>query len=1557
MYGSFKMTGGEIKNGTVSGVWVGSANVYIYGVENAEFLGGTVVGKMGLLQAPNVVLGGDFKLANESGVNGLYLHTYSGITEQNVRIAEGGFSEGANIYVTMTRNGTDGLVALDAKEEDLPFFKCDSSLQFVLKDHEGSTTGKALYLVDEIITEEHKHCVCGAALEGQEGHTCEETEFEPWTSATSLPTASGKYYLTKDITMSAQVSLTAGTDITICLNGHTVHVTGTRAVLLSKDHENMSLTITDCKGTGKFVQEKSDNGGTMGGLFLLYGGNNSKMDIYGGTFAAADGTTATGNGALINVFGKSTLNMYGGTVENGHGASGGNIFVDTNAALNLYGGTIRGGSSITSGTHGGNVHSKGTFNMYGGSIEDGVNTSGAGGNVALLSGTFTMTGGEIKGGSSTTWLGSENVYVYGPTSVEFLGGTIDGNVCIIQAPSVTLGGDIKIANDDDTAGLFLYDYEYITAQVVKIAEEGFKEGAKVLVSATRAGTEGLVALDAEEADLAFFEADRAHEVVLKDNTDSSTGKSIYLDVKAEAHKHCVCNGELEGKEGHTCEEVEFTAWSDPSTLPTTTGNYYLTTNVTLSAQQQISANTDVVLCLNGFTVSSPYRAYYLLKDAENMSLTITDCAGTGKIASSNNGAATLMGGLFLFYGGENSVVNFYGGTFEMPEGYLSSSAGAMVNMMGKNVVNIYGGTFQGGVTSSSGGNFYVDGNTELNVYGGTIQNGVAAYGTTEFKAGGNIGVGANAKLNVYGGTIKGGTANYGGNIYSNGAFTMTGGDVTNGEAVYDGGNIYLNKSATSMATITGGTITDGKAARYGGNIANGIASPNSLTLGGTLTISGGKVGEDDCNIRTGADKPITVLEGFAPTSPVGIKMGTAGGVFTANEADIEDFTSDTPGFEVAKTEDGRLELKNHLTLDGVTLPETATLSYEKPTMTLKAETTPAGAAYTTATWNSDNAAVSIVQSETDPLEATITMEDVDKTATITVTVDSFSATCAVTTSKAHSEADHEGWTAWEKTDSLPSYKDLAVGDNYFYLTQDVVLTASWQPGRDTDKVQTDMGGRKLTLCLNGHTVTASSYRLMTTLATSSSPYLHTANVDLTITDCSETPGKLLLKENNNYGTTSGLMFWLNGTNGKLTLINVTLDANGASCNASGALISGNQNSEINIYDATLIGGTAKSGGTVYLGTGATMNLYSGTIQGGEATAAGGNIYVESTGIFNMYGGKIVDGKVLGGGGGNLCVRPTGTANLYNGEISGGTAKTGGGIAVYQNGTLNIDASAEDDEFLLKDNTATSTGGNLWITALANTSDSSKMDLGKATIKGATISGGVLNSNAVNNTYGGNIYSRGQLIMEDCVIADGSAVENVIGSSSRQQGYGGNFHLCGGTAEITNCEIRDGRAAVYAGNIFVSSVTSSEYATVTITDTNITGGYAWGGGAITVGAGYLTLAGKTKVTGAAFSKGEDAADLGNVLVRGSGHLTLKDEVQIVDNFKTEGTEHDLAILGDLKIDVEGLTGEAMIGVVLTNGTGVFTNDLDADYSAFFKSTVEGFEITYDENKLSVTEIAP
>ena len=136
-----------------------------------------------------------------------------------------------------------------------------------------------------------------------------------------------------------------------------------------------------------------------------------------------------------------------------------------------------------------------------------------------------------------------------------------------------------------------------------------------------------------------------------------------------------------------------------------------------------------------------------------------------------------------------------------------------------------------------------------------------------------------------------------------------------------------------------------------------------------------------------------------------------------------------------------------------------------------------------------------------------------------------------------------------------------------------------------------------------------------------------------------------------------------------------------------------KNGTLSVYDITLTGGSATTGGAIVVDKDGTLNLYSGEISGNHVTnGKGGAIYIKSGGVVNIYGGTIKDNHVYSGNGGAIYVEAGGTLNLYGGTITGNTASgLGGGIYAEAGGRVNIQGAP-----VVTGNTAGGKANNVYV---------------------------------------------------------------------------------------------------------------------------------------------------------------------------------------------------------------------------------------------------------------------
>ena len=314
----------------------------------------------------------------------------------------------------------------------------------------------------------HKaHCVCGGTHTAIGNHTEEnKLNFQPWNPyaanpakpqmPTSMPDGVGGYYLTQDVTLNSSWS---PSDVVLCLNGHKMTFSGNGVVGIP---EGKSLTLTDCKTTGKLCREGSEVYKKWG-IDLLAG---STFDMYGGTITGFQhGVSFSGGGV--------TFRLYGGTITENQTAHGAGVF--------CWGGN--------------NNHS--TFIMYGGKITNNHATNSgsvteekpSGGGVFLREySKFEMHGGEITGNTATYGGGVYCGAIVVPNTAEMIlhGGKITGNTATYgggvyfkdKAFRVTGKDKVTITDNTGNAGKNVVLFDGKTIQVTGKLHEGTRIGVR-----------------------------------------------------------------------------------------------------------------------------------------------------------------------------------------------------------------------------------------------------------------------------------------------------------------------------------------------------------------------------------------------------------------------------------------------------------------------------------------------------------------------------------------------------------------------------------------------------------------------------------------------------------------------------------------------------------------------------------------------------------------------------------------------------------------------------------------------------------------------------------------------------------------------------------------------------------------------------------------------------------------------------------------------------------------------------------------------------------------------
>ena len=404
-----------------------------------------------------------------------------------------------------------------------------------------------------------------------------------------------------------------------------------------------------------------------------------------------------------------------------------------------------------------------------------------------------------------------------------------GTSILVDGGSLTLGGKAQITGNDKNI---------LLAQGSKISFDSLDPSAKFGISVENQKdlSDPVAVTDATGGQYfgqlvadGFKDNGVGFELYLSDD-----GKTVMLG-KQSAHTHCICGGRNTNL-GHTSHsDVTFQPWRATDKLPTS-GNYYLTRNVTLTKNATLQ-NANV--CLNGYTVT--------LSDVGRINPSgttqLTDCSVGGKLESysgkANGGVTISNGNTFCLYGGTLNGVKVEigqtgGGTFNMYGGKITGNTQGTVVGQSKTsnkstiTINMYGGEISGNnISENQGGGVFVGSGNQFNMYGGTIQNNSAVDGGGVYVA------------SAY-------------NAYSAGTMTICGdaviqgnnkaGGVTNNVSLPSGKQITIsgelvknaNIGVTTRANLSQGNVNIATATDAGWVVAKNFTSDNSAYNVGLL---------------------------------------------------------------------------------------------------------------------------------------------------------------------------------------------------------------------------------------------------------------------------------------------------------------------------------------------------------------------------------------------------------------------------------------------------------------------------------------------------------------------------------------------------------------------------------------------------------------------------------------------------------------------------------------------------------------------------------------------------
>lgn len=798
--------------------------------------------------------------------------------------------------------------------------------------------------------------------------------------------------------------------------------------------------------------------------------------------------------------------------------------------------------------------------------------------------------------------------------------------------------------------------------------------------------------------------------------------------------------------GAALKDIKWQPW-DPNTKGSpVNGHYYLESDYTHNTQYQVNSGVRMVLDLRGHKLTTKENRLFLVYGY----LAIIDTVGGGRISS--NATGTANGGAILIAWDAvamndemDATVELYDLTATLEAG-KSGLNGGVVGVGGKATLRTYNCTFLNASAKERGGAIYnsaagtislndtriigchsVTGGGAIFVTGGstvTLTNCKLTANETD-GLGGNI-YANQGSLAIENSVIESGvslsTAEGGGNIHAKTGCTVTikNSTVRNGYCKGSGGNLAF---AAGTQTITNSTVTGGVAGKKGANIYcfsadakttlnNAAVSGDMHCSAGTLTLKGAtKIGLNATGLKLAAGT-VTKASG----------LSTGAEIYVDAEGTFTDAGANAAYFKGAY----RTGISTESTGLKATQGSTGYCPHCKASVTWTAiGSAPSGHCYLTADL-SRSAAYSITADTVIDLRG-FDITSTDRAFTVTST-----GSLALLDSVGGSTVTGSG-NADKLGGIIQSAGPLRIyGGNYTYvansakpLTSGGILYttgALYIHGGSYDASAfnntTDGKGGALFQAHNAGNFTMSAgYFRGGKAFTTGTMFIGGKTNTVTITGGHITGGSAAKNIGNLYITGEA------GTAGKATISGLSI-TDGTAGTGDAGNFSLCYYGKSTMTDCFIARGTSTGnrGGNAYFTTNTNLTLTDCVMLAGTATR-GGNFYTTSTATnVTLTNCLISDGIATSTDGGNICCG-NGTITIRGGVIAYGTAATAGGNISNVTGNATTSGGYEDDK--------------LYLYADAN---------GNAPL----LTGGSA------GTLGGNLYTKGQLILDAAVFNCGKA---------------------------------------------------------------------------------------------------------------------------------------------------------------------------------------------------------
>ena len=496
------------------------------------------------------------------------------------------------------------------------------------------------------------------------GHICGGVTYDKAldSSFTGGTLASGNYYLTEDIELTDTLEIAAGSDVKICLNGK--NITGAGNSTFNSIYNYGTLTLNNCNtaqgcvsryhgekgsvlngnaviGSGsqsEILDTSKINGCTFNGDVDCYGNSEISGGYFGGNVTASTGSTKfikggyfktspnesyIADGYIVTASGDSN---YPYKVVKGHACNG--VTYDKALDSSFTGGYLNSGNYYLTE----DIELTDTLEIAAGSdvkiCLNGKNITGQG---ILNNGTLTLNNCDTAKGSISRYWGKSSSVLNGNAVIDSdsysqVKDTSKINGCTFNAP-VRCYNSSEISNGTFNADIYCHDSSNISGGTFNADVNCLN--SSVITGGYFGGQVGIIS--------------GSHQKFIRGGYFKTSPDKSYIADGYVVTASGDSNYPYKVVKGHICGGVTYDKALDSSftggTL--TSGNYYLTSDLSLTSEIRVDRGSSVKICLNGHNITQTQNAGIIINKG---TLDLIDCKATGKLSGGKSSPSLNLGG-------------------------------------------------------------------------------------------------------------------------------------------------------------------------------------------------------------------------------------------------------------------------------------------------------------------------------------------------------------------------------------------------------------------------------------------------------------------------------------------------------------------------------------------------------------------------------------------------------------------------------------------------------------------------------------------------------------------------------------------------------------------------------------------------------------------------------------------------------------------------------------------------------------------------------------------------